>query len=300
MNGPPTHGAYCTPVATVSVPDVQGQQATTTPSATSHADAAGGDELAAVGVDRDELVAVADHAPGRRATPLIATRPWRRASRTASIERSAHSSHVVGDPGSTPSLGAVEVAAADRPLSERRPVGERAGVAAVPRPVPHLDEVGRLRQRHPPRAVPRPRVVDRHHAAALGGLGLPHVGRFAEVDPADLAEAVGVTDVGRHLLAGDEEDPGVVAGGGEVRMVADRVVVGDGEQVEARVRRPARPARRSPANRRSGRCGCGSRRPATRGRGRRAGRAAAGVPVAAAAAAVGAAGRRCGRRRRRS
>ena len=127
----------------------------------------------------------------------------------------------------------MEIAASDRPLPERRPIGQRGGVVAVPRPVPHLDEVGRLGQGHPPGAVPRPRVVHRHQPAAFRGLRLPAVRRVPKVDPSDVAETVGMTDVGRHFLPGHEEDPGVVAGSGQVRMVTDRVVIGDREKVEA-------------------------------------------------------------------
>ena len=71
--------------------------------------------------------------------------------------------------------------------------------------MPHLDEVGGagggIRQ-----AQSHAHGWFTDITPALGRLGLPLVRRIAEVDPTDLAEAVGVTGVGGHLLAGNEED----------------------------------------------------------------------------------------------
>ncbi len=74
-------------------------------------------------------------------------------------------------------------------------------------------------------------MVDRHEAARALGVVEPGVGGLSEVDPADVAEHVGVAAVSGDLLAGDERD--VAAGLGQPGVVADRVVVGDGQEVEA-------------------------------------------------------------------
>src|SRR5450759_2054966 len=89
-----------------------------------------------------------------------------------------------------------------------------------------------LRQRWPPsqRAAPavgtRHRVVDREKAAAGLGCCEPRVGRLAEIDPGQRPEGIGVTFVGRDLLARQQKDPGVSSGPGELGMVGDAVVVG--------------------------------------------------------------------------
>ena len=50
--------------------------------------------------------------------------------------------------------------------------------------------------------------------------------------PPDVAERVGVTLAGGHLLPGNQRDPVPAAGGGQLPVVAHRVVVGDGDEVQ--------------------------------------------------------------------
>ncbi len=76
-------------------------------------------------------------------------------------------------------------------------------------------------------------MINRHQAAILLGNGQPFIGRLAEVDPADVAEDIGMPLLGGHFLARQQAD---AMGGGYPRklgVVADRVVVGDRQEVQA-------------------------------------------------------------------
>ena len=75
------------------------------------------------------------------------------------------------------------------------------------------------------RAVVGDGMVDGHEAAAALDLLHPGAGLVAEVDDADLAPRVGVPAVGGHLLPGDQGDAVAARDGGEVGVVAGRVVV---------------------------------------------------------------------------
>jgi hypothetical protein len=103
--------------------------------------------------------------------------------------------------------------------------------------VPYLGQRRHGRQRLPPGAVTAGRVVDRQQAAAPRRLRHPAVRRFAEVDPADVAERVGVAVGGRHLLPWQQREAVARAGRGQELVVAHRVVVGDGQEVQAVGRR---------------------------------------------------------------
>ncbi len=84
-----------------------------------------------------------------------------------------------------------------------------------------------------PGAVAVDGVVDAEHAAPLGYLRLPGAGGLAEVHPADVAEGVGVPAGGGDLLPGQQRDAVLGADTGQVRVVADGVVVGDRHEIEA-------------------------------------------------------------------
>src|SRR5437868_1239295 len=79
-----------------------------------------------------------------------------------------------------------------------------------------------------PGAVAAEGMVDREQSVAER----PVARGFAEVDPADVAEDVGMAAVGGDLLARQEGDAALAADWGKERVVADRVVVGDGQEVE--------------------------------------------------------------------
>ena len=214
----------------------------------------------------------------RRATALMATR--RGAEHRARRRRSARRIPARSSASPADALARVGGSRCRRsPAAERRPAVDRGRVAAVPRPVPHLDEVGRLTQRQPPRAVPRPRVVHRHHPAVRRRprpATRPAGSRksIQPIAPKQLAWPVSVVT----SWPGTRRIPAWSPAAARCGVVADRVVVGHGEQVETAARQRAPPARRPPASRRSARCGCGSRWPATRVRARPGGRAAAGAP----------------------
>ncbi len=128
----------------------------------------------------------------------------------------------------------VEVAAADgHGLGGEQPPGQRCSPRRHlgPRGVPHLGH-RRTIDRQQPRAVRGERMVDRQHAAPTLGLLGPGFRRAPEVDEADVAQDVGVTDVPRHLLPRDEHDAVPAPGLREVGVMARRVVVGDGQEVE--------------------------------------------------------------------
>ena len=170
---------------------------------------------------------------GPSGSALIDVRPCRSPSSTPSIETSSHSTQVVGRPGITPpscrwkSLPPIGIAP--------NVVHSASGVGCTRSHVEcHISTSSAApRQRQSPRAITGPRVVHGHHATVRFGGRAPHVGRLAEVDPRERPEAVRMTVVRRDLLARQQEHTGVGAGSGEMRMVADRVVVGDREHVEA-------------------------------------------------------------------
>ena len=157
---------------------------------------------------------------------LIAVRPAASPSEhcaAASAGPAAGSSRVAGDPGDRRAHraalgGGVEVAAADR---RRRaagrvpgpPPGDRGRPGPVrPGPVPHLEQRRVLVQLVQPGAVGDQRVVDRQQPAGVGDVADPGVGWSPEVDPADVAERVGVAAVGRELLAREQPDAVRAAG----------------------------------------------------------------------------------------
>jgi hypothetical protein len=114
-----------------------------------------------------------------------------------------------------------------------QPPGQRQGPAQVePAPVPDLEQRRPPPHRAGPAHRPGERVVDRQQPARGLGRVQPGVRVLAEVDPADVAERPGVPAVRRHLLAGQQRDPVPPARGGQLGVVADRVVVGDGDEVE--------------------------------------------------------------------
>ena len=129
----------------------------------------------------------------------------------------------------------VPVAAPDR---DRRgipgqPPGQRQVPAQVePAPVPDLEQRRAAAHRAGPAQRPGERVVDRQQPARRLGRVQPGVRLLAEVDPAHVAQCAGVSAVGRHLLAGQQDDPVPPRRGGQLGVVADRVVVGDGEKIE--------------------------------------------------------------------
>ncbi len=120
----------------------------------------------------------------------------------------------------------------------RTPPGQRGRPAQVePAPVPHLHQRGALWHGVHPAHRARDGMVDRQQATvALGGLQ-PLGGRFAEVHPSDIAQRAGVPVARGDLLARDERDPVPAGGAGKLPVVADRVVIGDGEEVQAAVHR---------------------------------------------------------------
>ena len=69
-----------------------------------------------------------------------------------------------------------------------------------------ISAAGAAGHRPPPGAVAAERVVDRQQAAASHGLAQPVVGRPAEVDPADVAEARWRARCGGDLLPGQQHD----------------------------------------------------------------------------------------------
>ena len=76
-------------------------------------------------------------------------------------------------------------------------------------------------------------MIDRQQPAAGLGLGQPVVGVAAEVDPADLTQRVGVPAVGGHLLARQQRDAVPAGRPGQFGVLADRVVIGDSQEVQA-------------------------------------------------------------------
>ena len=136
--------------------------------------------------------------------------------------------------GVGPRLVPVTAAHRDRRGVPGQPPGQRSGPAQVePARMPDLDQRRAAAHRADPAERPGERVVDRQQAARCFGGVQPVVRLPAEVDPADLAERSGVSAVGRHLLAGQQRDPVPPGRRGQFGVVADRVVVGDREEVQA-------------------------------------------------------------------
>ncbi len=98
--------------------------------------------------------------------------------------------------------------------------------------MPDLEQRRAAAHRAGPAHRPGERVVDRQQPARRLGRVQPGVRLLAEVDPADVAERPGVPAVGRHLLTGQQDDPVPPGRRGQLGVVADRVVVGDGEKIE--------------------------------------------------------------------
>ncbi len=99
--------------------------------------------------------------------------------------------------------------------------------------MPDLDQRRAAAHRVHPADLAGERMVDRQQAPArLGGVQ-PVVGFPAEVDPAEVAERSRMPPVGRHLLPGDQGDPVPPRRGGQLGVMADGVVVGDGEELQA-------------------------------------------------------------------
>src|SRR5690606_22990018 len=97
-----------------------------------------------------------------------------------------------------------------RPAGEQRPRGGR-GRLQEPGDVPQLERVRQVGQRMLPGPFVLERVIDAEDAVALADPLDPGRGRLTEVDPADVAEGVGVATWRGDLLAGQEDD--VVPGG---------------------------------------------------------------------------------------
>ncbi len=141
-----------------------------------------------------------------------------------------------GGAGRVVLLWPVVVAAADEDqvvTPGLRPRQGRPPGAVPPARVPDLGRAGALGERVPPRAVGGQGMVDRQQAAPLPYGSRPGVRGLAEVDPAEVAEGVRVAEVGRDLLTGDQRDPGGRGHPGQFGVVADGVVVGDGQEVQA-------------------------------------------------------------------
>ena len=131
--------------------------------------------------------------------------------------------------------GPVPVAAADRDSRgvPGQPPRERGGPALVePAPVPDLGQRRAAPHRVGPADRPGERVVDRQQPAAGRGRLEPVVRLAPEVDPADVAQRTRVPAVGGQLLAGHQYDPVPPGHAGQLGVVADRVVVGDREEVQ--------------------------------------------------------------------
>ena len=157
------------------------------------------------GQDRGRLAGLRLHPGGRRAGRRVRARP-------------------------------VPVAAADRDglRIPGQPPAQRDRPARVhPAPVPHLQQRRPPLHRRGPAQVTAVGVVDRHQAPGLLRRLQPRVGRLAEVDPAHVAEHVRVAGLGGHLLARHQRDAVRGAGRGQLGVMADRVVVGDGQEVQA-------------------------------------------------------------------
>jgi len=84
-----------------------------------------------------------------------------------------------------------------------------------------------------PGAVAAERVVDREQPAVGLDRGDPVVDGMPEVDPADRPERVGVAAIGGDLLPGQQLYAVGSRHGGQLGVVADGVVIGHGQVVQA-------------------------------------------------------------------
>jgi len=141
---------------------------------------------------------------------------------------------------------------ADAGREELVPPADRGEIRLVPEPLPDLDRVEPVNPAVLPRAVGVRMIHRDERVLAVRRLDRPlQVASFAtpEVDPGARAPDVRVPVVGRELHPGQEQQR-LRARSREAEVVARRVVVGDGEEVQPPgPRRPPRVAPRSPSRR---------------------------------------------------
>ena len=198
-------------------------------------------------------------------------------------------------PGRCQSLPPTGIAAASQASHQ----DSGSGPARVePAPVPDLEQRRAAAHRAGPADRPGERVVDRQQAA-----------RPPRWRPASRPARAGSRS-SRRRRARPACPPSVVtswpgsrvipyrrAAAGQLGVVADRVVVGDREEVQPALRPPGRPARGRSARRPSARCACAGHRPASGGPAGPAGPGAAAGPRAPAVRARRRRRQRPGRRR---